>query len=136
MVSSIEDKDIYIELLKGYKAPKGYTAKLASLLYGCSNSVFCFHRTLSTWMIDYGFQPVNTDKTLFSLNQDDCTVMIIVLCVDDGLTAHNNDTEYAKFIKALLERFELSAESTEVTWYLGVGILRDWSKGTIKLTQH
>eukprot|EP00961_Rhodomonas_salina_P279934 3781534-Rhodomonas_salina.1 len=62
--------------------------------------------------------------------------MIIALYVDDGLTAHNNDAEYAKFIKALSERFELSVESTEVTWYLGVGILRDWSKGTIKLTQH
>eukprot|EP00961_Rhodomonas_salina_P122235 1645941-Rhodomonas_salina.1 len=60
-------------------------------------------------MIDYGFQPVNADKTLFSLNRDDGTVMIIALYVDDGLTAHNNDTEYAKFIKALSERFELSA---------------------------
>eukprot|EP00961_Rhodomonas_salina_P122236 1645942-Rhodomonas_salina.1 len=87
-------------------------------------------------MIDYGFQPVNADKTLFRLNRDDCTVMIIALYVDDGLTAHNNDAKYAKFIKALLERFKLSSESTEVTWYLGVGILLDWSKGTIKLTQH
>eukprot|EP00961_Rhodomonas_salina_P225189 3044616-Rhodomonas_salina.1 len=62
--------------------------------------------------------------------------MIIALYVDDWLTAHNNDAEYSKFIKALSERFELSAESAEVSWYLGVGIQRDWACGTIKLTQH
>eukprot|EP00961_Rhodomonas_salina_P086595 1164454-Rhodomonas_salina.1 len=61
--------------------------------------------------------------------------MIIALYVDDGLTANNNDEEYAKFITALSARFELSAESTEVSWYLGVGVVRDWVAGTIKLTQ-
>eukprot|EP00961_Rhodomonas_salina_P008468 115326-Rhodomonas_salina.1 len=54
------------------------------------------------------------------MQKDDGTVMIVALYVDDGLTAHNNDAEYAKFITALAELFELSAESTEVTWYLGV----------------
>eukprot|EP00961_Rhodomonas_salina_P050859 682925-Rhodomonas_salina.1 len=66
-------------------------------------------------MVDYGFEPVNTDKTLFKLNRDDGTVMIMALYVDDGLVAHNSDLVYAEFIKALSERFELSAESEEVT---------------------
>eukprot|EP00961_Rhodomonas_salina_P241574 3263501-Rhodomonas_salina.1 len=30
MVSKIDDKDIYIELPKGYKTPEGYTAKLSA----------------------------------------------------------------------------------------------------------
>eukprot|EP00961_Rhodomonas_salina_P034815 468843-Rhodomonas_salina.1 len=79
-------------------------------------------------MVDYGFEPVNADKTLFKLNRDDCTVMIVALYVDDGLVAHNSDVVYAEFVKALSERFELITESEEVrvTWYLGVGIQRDW----------
>eukprot|EP00961_Rhodomonas_salina_P111385 1498693-Rhodomonas_salina.1 len=61
--------------------------------------------------------------------------MIIALYVDDGLTVHNNKEEYTKFITALSARFELSADSTEVSWYLGVGVVLDWVAGTIKLTQ-
>eukprot|EP00961_Rhodomonas_salina_P184957 2497369-Rhodomonas_salina.1 len=61
--------------------------------------------------------------------------MIIALYVDDGLVAHNNDGAYAAFVKALATRFELSAESKEVTWYLGVGLQRDWEAGTLKLMQ-
>eukprot|EP00961_Rhodomonas_salina_P050858 682924-Rhodomonas_salina.1 len=86
-------------------------------------------------MVDYGFEPVNTDKTLFKLNHNDCTVMIVALYVDDGLVARNSNVVYAEFVKALSERFELSAESEEVTWYLRVGIQRDWKAGTLKLTQ-
>eukprot|EP00961_Rhodomonas_salina_P154144 2076412-Rhodomonas_salina.1 len=44
--------------------------------------------------------------------------MIIALYVDDGLVAHNSDAAYSTFIKALATRFELSADSTEVSWYL------------------
>eukprot|EP00961_Rhodomonas_salina_P229499 3101649-Rhodomonas_salina.1 len=71
-------------------------------------------------MLEYGFEAVNADKTLLCIKKDDGMLMIIALYVDDGLTAHNSDEEYAKFILALSKRFELSAESTEVTWYLGV----------------
>eukprot|EP00961_Rhodomonas_salina_P092226 1241102-Rhodomonas_salina.1 len=135
MVSPIDDKDIYIELPKGYEAPEGYTAKLSSSLYGCRDSAHRFWKTLSTWLIDYGFEVVNADKTLFRLKKDDGTIMFITLYVDDWLTAHNNDAEYAKFIAALASLFELSAESTEITWYLGVCVERDWEQGTLKLTQ-
>ena len=32
--------------------------------------------------------------------------------------------------------FELSAEASEVSWYLGVGVSHDWEKGTITLCQN
>eukprot|EP00961_Rhodomonas_salina_P002841 38898-Rhodomonas_salina.1 len=86
-------------------------------------------------MVVYGFEPVNADKTLFQLRSSDGTVMIIALYVDDGLVAHSNDGAYTAFVKALATRFELSAESKEVTWYLGVGLQCNWEAGTLKLTQ-
>eukprot|EP00961_Rhodomonas_salina_P271737 3671475-Rhodomonas_salina.1 len=124
MVSSIDDKEIYIELPKGYEEPEGYTARLNRSCYGTRDAAYRFWKTLSDWMLEYGFEAVKTDKTLFHIKKDDGTLMIIALYVDDGLTAHNNDEEYAKFILALSKRFKLSAESTEVTWYLGVRIQR------------
>jgi len=52
-------------------------------------------------MLEYGFEAVNADKTLFRIKKDNGTLMIIALYIDDRLTAHNNDEEYAKFILAL-----------------------------------
>eukprot|EP00961_Rhodomonas_salina_P036239 487216-Rhodomonas_salina.1 len=136
MVSeTAEDLNLYIQLLKGYEVPESMTAKLDYMLYGCCDSARKFWETLSTWMEQYGFEAVNTDKTLFRLKHDDGTVMIIALYVDDGLVAHNSDEQSAKFIKALSERFELSTESTEVTWYLGVRVEHNWDQKTIKLVQ-
>eukprot|EP00961_Rhodomonas_salina_P067311 903967-Rhodomonas_salina.2 len=105
------------------------------MLYGCCDASQVFHKTFSTWLMEYGFEALDADRTLFKLKTDDGTVMILALYVDDGLVSHNNDKAYAIFIKALSTRFELSAESTEVSWYLGVSIQRDWVKGTIKLSQ-
>eukprot|EP00961_Rhodomonas_salina_P265514 3589292-Rhodomonas_salina.1 len=114
MVSeTAEDQNLYIQLPKGYEVPEGMTAKLDYMLYGCRDSARKFWETLSTWMEQYCFESVNADKTLFRLKHNDGTVMIVALYVDDGLVAHNSDEQYAKFIKALSERFELSAESTE-----------------------
>mmetsp|Transcript_49639 Transcript_49639/g.101360 ORF Transcript_49639/g.101360 Transcript_49639/m.101360 type:complete len:638 (-) Transcript_49639:44-1957(-) len=134
MVSGIDDKDLYIQLPKGYEAPEGFVARLARSLYGLRDSAFRFHKTLSDWMCDYGFTPLNADRTMFKLERNGATI-IVALYVDDGLCAHDSDVEYGLFIDALAKRFELSAEATEVSWYLGVAVERDWEKGTLKLTQ-
>eukprot|EP00961_Rhodomonas_salina_P137926 1855426-Rhodomonas_salina.2 len=105
MVSGIEDQDIYVQLPPGYEAPSGFTARLAWSLYGLRDSA------------------------------RDGKVIIVALYVNDGLVAHNCDTEYQKFINALSQRFELSADANEVSWYLGVLITCDWEQGTMKLSQ-
>eukprot|EP00961_Rhodomonas_salina_P199469 2690437-Rhodomonas_salina.1 len=71
---------------------------------------------------------------MFKLERDG-KVIIVALYVDDGLVAHNSDSEYQIFINVLSKRFELSADAAEVSWYLGVSITRDWEKGTLKLSQ-
>ena len=134
MVAPIDDKDIYVQLPPGYEAPDGFTAKLSSSLYGLRDAAFRFHKTLADWMTEYGFVPLDPDRTMFKLERDGATI-IVATYVDDGLCAHDSDSEYLKFIVALSERFELSAPTEEVSWYLGVSIQRDWINGTIKLSQ-
>lgn len=133
-VSQIEDKDIYIQLPPGYEAPEGYVAKLACCLYGLQDSAYLFHKTLSDWMVEYGFEPLDPDRMMFKLVKGD-SVLIVVLYVNDGLVAHNSDDLYKEFIKDLSELFELSADAAEVAWYLGVSVKCDCEKGTIKLSQ-
>eukprot|EP00961_Rhodomonas_salina_P294048 3934228-Rhodomonas_salina.1 len=84
--------------------------------------------------MEYGFTALDADRTMFKLERDG-KVIIVALYVDDGLVAHNCDTGYQKFINALSQRFELSADANEVSWYLGVSITRDWERGTMKLSQ-
>ena len=109
-------------------------AHLARLLYGLRDSAARFHKTLSDWMVSYGFIPLDPDCTMFKLELNGSTIYV-ALYVDDGLVAHNSDAEYKLFINALSKRFELSMDAKEVSWYLGVSITRDWENGTLKLSQ-
>eukprot|EP00961_Rhodomonas_salina_P141817 1909538-Rhodomonas_salina.1 len=136
MVSGIEDQNIFkfVQLPPGYKAPQGFVARLARSLYGLCDFAYEFHKTLSDWMIEYGFTALDADHMVFKLEREG-TVIIVALYVNDCLVAHNSDSEYQKFIDALSKRFELSADAAEVSWYLSVSITRDWEKGTLKLSQ-
>ena len=135
-VADIDDKDIYVQLPTGYEDPEGYVAKLSRSLYGLRDATYRFHKTLADWMSSYGFIALDPDRTLFQIMmQRGEEILIVALYVDDGLVAHNSDKLYHEFISSLSERFELSADHTEVSWYLGMSIQRDWKRGTIKLSQ-
>jgi len=71
---------------------------------------------------------------MFRYDGPDCT-MIMCLYVDDGLVSTDSEVEYKRFITALQQRFELSADDTEVKWYLGVQVKRDINQGYIHLSQ-
>lgn len=77
---------------------------------------------------------MDADSTMFRMQGKDRT-MIVSLYVDNGLVTHDSDIKYARFIKALSTKFELSDDTAEVSWYLGVSVIRDYVKGTIKLSQ-
>ena len=134
MVSGIDDQDLYVQLPPGYQTPDGYVARLCRSLYGLRDSAYRFHKTLSDWMVEYWFTLLDADRTLFKLEKNGATI-IVALYVDDGLCAHNSDEEYGIFTEALSKRFELSTDASEVSWYLGVSIKRDWDNGTLTMTQ-
>eukprot|EP00961_Rhodomonas_salina_P273345 3693487-Rhodomonas_salina.1 len=113
MVSGIEDQNIFVQLPPGYEVPQGFVASLARSLYSLRDSAYRFHKTLSDWMIEYGFTTVDADCMMFKLEREG-TVVIRALYVDDC---------------------PLSTDAAEVSWYLSVSITRDWEKGTLKLSQ-
>ena len=134
MEAKIDDKDIYIQLPPGYEAPPGMVAKLSRSLYGLRDSAARYHKVMDDWMLNYGFEAIDNDHTMFKFKGEHGT-LTVALYVDDRLVASTSDKEYKLFIKALKTRFELSAEDTEVTWYLGVSVKRDTVKGTLQLSQ-
>ena len=65
-------------------------------------------------MQNYGFQPIDSDHTMFKYIGKHCT-LIVRLYVDDRLVASDSDEEYRIFMKELEKRFELSADDEEVS---------------------
>ena len=134
MVAPIDDQDIYIQLPEGYGAPKGKVAKLTRSLYGLKCAAYRYHKTFADWIEEYGFKSLDPDRTIFKYDGADGT-LIMSIYVDDGLVAHNSEVEYNRFIKAISGKFELSTDDSEVSWYLGVSITRDYKRGTFHLSQ-
>eukprot|EP00961_Rhodomonas_salina_P024877 335118-Rhodomonas_salina.1 len=134
MVSDISDKDIYVELPSTFDVPPGHTAMLAKSLYGLKDAAFRYHCTFTEWLIEYGCEPLDSDRTMFKYVGDHGS-LIISIYVDDGLVSTDSDEEYKIFINALQDRFELSADDSEVTWYLGVSVHSDRQKGYVHLNQ-
>jgi len=133
-VSEIPDQDLYIALPPGYEAPPGHTAMLSKSLYGLRDAAYRFHQTLSTWMLEYGCEAIDADRTMFRY-QGKHGELIICLYVDDGLVSTNSEEEYKIFITSLQERFELSTDDTEVSWYLGIAVSRCMKEGYVHLHQ-
>ena len=106
-------KDLYVQLPAGYEAPQGFVARLALSLYGLRDLAFCFHKTLSDWMLEYGFEPLNADKTIFKYEKSGATILV-ALYVDNSLCAHNSDDEYSLFIQALMSTLSLFRHSQNV----------------------
>jgi len=127
------DTDIYMDLPPGYHLPPGKTIKLLKSLYGLRQSPGLFHDTLEAWLRNYGFKAIDDDGTIFKLTRGRESI-VLSLFVDDGLCATNSDALYQEFIRDLKGKFELSDQG-DLSWYLGVNIEHNVSKGITTLNQ-
>mmetsp|Transcript_18947 Transcript_18947/g.36856 ORF Transcript_18947/g.36856 Transcript_18947/m.36856 type:complete len:149 (-) Transcript_18947:21-467(-) len=67
-LSAHVDRDnIYMAAPPGYEAmvPRGKCLRLKRSLYGLKQASHLYHKELKTWLLDYGFQAVNDEGTLF-----------------------------------------------------------------------
>jgi len=121
-----------------YKLPPGKALKCKKLLYGLKQSAFGWHEMISGWLLEHGFENLDTDGVTFKkeTTKIDGTVSKIILTihVDDAIVATNDDEYYQKFMDELGTSFELSA-SGKLTWFLGCKVEQDLVKGTVRMSQ-
>ncbi|SMR58220.1 unnamed protein product [Zymoseptoria tritici ST99CH_1E4] len=122
------EEEIYVELPPGSKID-GKVCKLKKALYGLKQAPRVWYNTLNKALSDIGFSPCVHNKAVF---KKDSTFILVY--VDDLLIA-GPDLELIKDVKqSLSDRFKIK-DMGECEFFLGIGIERDRSKGTIKLTQ-
>jgi len=121
-----------------YKLPPGKALKCKKLLYGLKQSGFGWHEMISGWLLQHGFENLDTDDVTFKKETTklDGTVSKILLTihVNDAIVATNDDEYYQKFMDELGTSFELSA-SGKLTWFLGCKVEQDLVKGTVCMSQ-
>jgi hypothetical protein len=129
---------VYMNLPGRYKLPPGKALKCKKLLYGLKQSAFGWHEMISGWLLEHGFENLDTDGVTFKKETTklDGTVSKILLTihVDDAIVATNDDEYYQKFMDELGTSFELSA-SGKLTWFLGCKVEQDLVKGTVRMSQ-
>jgi len=129
---------VYMNLPGSYKLLPGKAFKCKKMLYGLKQSAFGWHEMISGWLLEHGFENLDTDGVTFKKETTklDGTVSKILLTihVDDAIVATNDDEYYQNFMDELGISFELSA-SGKLTWFLGCKVEQDLVKGTVRMSQ-
>jgi len=121
-----------------YKLPPGKALKCKMLLYGLKQSAFGWHEMISGWLLEHGFENLDTDGVTFKQESTklDRTISKILLTihVDDAIVATDDDKYYQKFMDELGTSFELNA-SGKLTWFLECKVEQDLVKSTVQMSQ-
>jgi len=106
---------------KGENGEKLYCQVMKSI-YGLKQAGRNWNRTLSQFLIEYGFTQSKTDPCLFYIRvEENGKEFYLVVYVDDIFTADNDDNMRVRLVEALKKRFPVT-DMGKATWGLGMKI--------------
>ena len=127
-------EDIYMEQPGGFSTDDGPLRKLLKALYGTKQAGRYWNLEFTDFLLSIGFKQCDYEPCLFSLiSSSDSSFILLVVYVDDVLTASNNDQS----IESLLLKIEAKFSITRLgfpKWFLGIKITKD-DNGSIFLDQ-
>jgi hypothetical protein len=128
--NSLIDEVVYI------KCPDGFTIKgkcllLRRALYGLRRSPRLWHNDFSKELIKLGLRPVSGEPCLYHNKS-----LIVFFYVDDICVASTkeNRMELQSFKEALMNKYEMK-DLGDLSWFLGIRIVRDRSQRKLWLCQ-
>ena len=128
---------IYVEQPPGFEkyGPNGekLVCRMLKSLYGLKQSPRNWNRTIDEWLVDYGFEVSEADPCLY-IKRTNNSITILVLWVDDVVIAGDCLKELNCFKREIADRFSMT-DLGELSYILGIKVLRDWQAGTISLSQ-
>jgi len=138
----IDVPHMYMECPEGYSNIISGTNRKAALhfkksLYGLKQSSRLLHKRLASFLKNLGFKQLVSDQCVFTrgVGEDEVT---ICTWVDDIIMCSKRENSEArkKFDFDLRKEFEVSPwTSGEAGWILNMNVKRDWSRGTLHLSQ-
>nr|GEW48551.1 hypothetical protein [Tanacetum cinerariifolium] len=116
------EKEVYVCQPPGFKDPEfpDRVYKVEKALYGLHQAPRAWYKTLSTYLMDNGFQRGQIDKTLF-IKRVKCDILVVQVYVDDIIFGSTRKEMCTEFEKMMHKKFQMSFMG-ELTFFLGLQI--------------
>jgi hypothetical protein len=123
------DEEIFIEQLEGFEDGTSQVCRLNKALYGLKQSPRVWYHTLSKFLAESKFYPINADHSVFSNRS-----IYIVVYVDDLLIINKDKIKIQELKGRLSTQFSMS-DLGLVVYYLGMAVTRDRLNRTLRIGQ-
>ncbi|GJT77913.1 putative ribonuclease H-like domain-containing protein [Tanacetum coccineum] len=116
------EEEVYVFQPPGYEDPNfpDRVYKLEKALYGLHQAPRAWYETLSTYLLDNGFQRGKIDKTLF-IRRDKGDILLVQVYVNDIIFSSPKKSLCIEFEKIMHTKFQMSYMS-ELTFFLGLQV--------------
>ncbi|GJY69503.1 putative ribonuclease H-like domain-containing protein [Tanacetum coccineum] len=96
--------------------------KVEKALYGLYQAPRAWYETLSTYLLENGFQRGTIDKTLF-IKKVKCDILLVQIYVDDIIFGPTKNELCTEFEKLMHKKFQMSSIG-ELTFFLGLQVMQ------------
>ncbi|GJT67457.1 putative ribonuclease H-like domain-containing protein [Tanacetum coccineum] len=116
------EEEVYVCQPPGFKDPDfpDRVYKVEKALYGLHQAPRAWYETLSTYLLDNGFQRGKIDKTLF-IKRYKGDILLVQVYVDDIIFGSTKKELCIAFEKLMHEKFQMSSMG-ELTFFLGLQV--------------
>ncbi|GKA86340.1 putative ribonuclease H-like domain-containing protein [Tanacetum coccineum] len=116
------EEEVYVCQPPGFEDPDfpDRVYKVEKALYGLHQAPRAWYETLSTYLLDNGFQRGKIDKTLF-IRRDKGDILLVQVYVDDIIFGSTKKSLCNAFEKLMREKFQMSFMG-ELTFFLGLQV--------------
>ncbi|KAI3715061.1 hypothetical protein L6452_22027 [Arctium lappa] len=121
LYGSIEE-EVYVCQPPGFENPSypDMVYKLKKALYGLHQAPRAWYDTLSSYLLENGFERGVIDKTLF-IKRKKKDILLVQINVDDIIFGSTRDNMYKEFEELMHQRFKMSSMG-ELTFFLGLQV--------------
>jgi hypothetical protein len=131
------EEEIYMRQPEGFREVNDQgdelVCKLLRALYGLKQAPRNWNKTITTWLLGYGFIQSNVDPGIYTYIRGSLCY-ILALYVDDGILVGPAGPFIVNFKEAFGKRFQVQFLGP-VSWMIGIAVQRDRQARTIKLGQ-
>eukprot|EP00961_Rhodomonas_salina_P260599 3521731-Rhodomonas_salina.1 len=134
------DKEVYVEPPEGLPdewKKEGKVWRLLKFLYGQADAPRAWHKTLSQFLVSYGFETAGYDGCTYVLRDDDGKpALILVAYVDDCILISPKEERQRRdqFVTDFNNKYEITDEG-DLSHHLGVNYERDRERGILRAHQ-
>ncbi|GJY59689.1 putative ribonuclease H-like domain-containing protein, partial [Tanacetum coccineum] len=116
------EEEVYVCQPPGFEDPEfpDRVYKVEKALYGLHQAPRAWYETLSTYLLDNGFQRGQIDKTLF-IKRVKSDILLVQVYVDDIIFGSTKKSLCTEFEKLMHKKFQMSSVG-ELTFFLGIQV--------------